>query len=583
MLLANVAALIAIDPTTVTEEVTIKGYATDFDGGEGLFYWSAGSALAANGGTVIASTYPGANGTWVRVNAGTEINVRWFGAKGDGAHDDTQAIQAALDFIKIWSSANVINYNLYIPAGFYVLGEPASGADSCLSIELGTFARFNIYGDGSEKSILSYSPGSTSTVDVDILRITGDRNPTMFIKDFSIRKQSGGNGYCTGLNLQTLTQLHVENLTISRMRTGLNLDNVLISEFQSMSIAETQYGLKGQASAAFPASAQTPPNLLSFKNCYFYANTVTAVTLEHGHSVSFDSCDISYNGGANTPSLTAVAGIDYSFFGHNGANGLNVTNCYLESNFGLADIRVTNAYSGTIKYFGTHTFRGNTFNRNANKYDPANADGNSSNDNYPAYTKHNILVVGAGQDPKQKFGQSKSKLIFDGNGFFTNMPGFSNDYQPSSSRRAIEIQYFTDTLGNKHYWEFDVVEQGNAYPGLIDAPVFDSRTPQTSELTRVKAKAYVNIGSSPTYTMTVNNSYNIEIDSCTRVSTGIYEIYLANPLTNTPTILLSCNELVANKILSFAYVSGSNLIKVYAKTVAGTLAPADCHFSLLIM
>ena len=87
--------------------VEVLGYYEKGDGGGGLFYWDETSTEADNGGTIIQSTGV-TTGRWKRAVNGT-VNIRWFGAKGDGIVDDTVAIQKALN-----SSRHVI-----IPSGTY--------------------------------------------------------------------------------------------------------------------------------------------------------------------------------------------------------------------------------------------------------------------------------------------------------------------------------------------------------------------------------------------------------------------------------------------------------------------------------
>ena len=69
---------------------------TEGDGG-GVFYYDASDTTTAdNGGTVIVDA---SSRRWKRQWFGA-VNVKWFGAVGNGSADDTAAIQAAIDYVE---------------------------------------------------------------------------------------------------------------------------------------------------------------------------------------------------------------------------------------------------------------------------------------------------------------------------------------------------------------------------------------------------------------------------------------------------------------------------------------------------
>lgn len=73
-----------------------------------FLYDAADPSSPDNGGTVLVS----ASGLRFKRRFDGSLNVKWFGAKGDGAHDDGPAIQAAID-------AGGARSNIYFPQGSY--------------------------------------------------------------------------------------------------------------------------------------------------------------------------------------------------------------------------------------------------------------------------------------------------------------------------------------------------------------------------------------------------------------------------------------------------------------------------------
>lgn len=104
----SVAELLAVNPSDATLVQTL-GYYTAGDGGGATYRWAAGYAGTTNS---LGGAFAVSGGGWVQL--GSEVNVRQFGALGDGVTDDLEAVQAAAD----WIGARMAG-TLHFPAGVY--------------------------------------------------------------------------------------------------------------------------------------------------------------------------------------------------------------------------------------------------------------------------------------------------------------------------------------------------------------------------------------------------------------------------------------------------------------------------------
>jgi hypothetical protein len=171
----------------------VHGYAAPGDGGGGMFVWSTTAAqddgkpaTALHSGTIINPLVSGVINTspaagWRRVFSGP-IDVRWFGARGDGSTNDTDAIAAAL-------SAAGSRGRLLISQGTYLV----SGSSSEIFL-VGNAIEIEGTGRGSIIMV-----GSSTGASTDIFRITpanSGYNDGRMIKlsGFSIFPQSGTPG-----------------------------------------------------------------------------------------------------------------------------------------------------------------------------------------------------------------------------------------------------------------------------------------------------------------------------------------------------------------------------------------------------
>lgn len=166
----------------------------------GLSGLSAGDQIAVD--TVGADGRPA---SWKK-KARDVLNVKDFGAKGDGATDDTAAIQAAIDYAVAAGRRSV-----YFPAGTYIVTSPLHA-----QVETGTTTV-----GGTTKSRYTFGMGLTlrgEQVGKTVLRKTGQATYTIPANN----NINGGNAIDTTLFFGGTegTGLYVSDLSIENASTG---------------------------------------------------------------------------------------------------------------------------------------------------------------------------------------------------------------------------------------------------------------------------------------------------------------------------------------------------------------------------
>ncbi len=168
------------EPTNDT--IIVEGYHASNDGGGGIFNYDASSSAADDGGLVIQPT--SGSGRWIRQWEGA-LNVRWFGAKGDGSMA-TEEIQSAIDSAQGFEVGDTSVPNVFFPSGRYGIDETITWKSAGLvgeQTKVGTQLIWagSVVGTMLEKDALSVGSASNGILR-DIALVNGANMPSTFIK-----------------------------------------------------------------------------------------------------------------------------------------------------------------------------------------------------------------------------------------------------------------------------------------------------------------------------------------------------------------------------------------------------------------
>jgi hypothetical protein len=199
--------------------VATKGYATQGDGGHGLYRWTnslPAGVLVTNRGTWFA----GSSGFWGLVTDGT-YNVRQFGARGDSVanhtsiyvvgNDDTSAIQEAIDTAIIYNGGNV-----HIPRGTYRI-------TSALQIQRrdDTFTRLGLTNSDASSTYWNDKPR---------LKISGDSAGTLLVASgehgiIQIKGKDVYDSYNNRIQNVTLEDINIHHMGVTPPTYNISVYN----------------------------------------------------------------------------------------------------------------------------------------------------------------------------------------------------------------------------------------------------------------------------------------------------------------------------------------------------------------------
>jgi|GEM_PF-5815061 len=360
------------------DTIIVSGYYSLGDGGGGNFFWDGASTETDNGGTIIEPT-GGGTGRWIRESNNGVINVRWFGAKGDGITDDTNKIQTAINYINALPLGTQFSTNvggtLKIPRGDYVVttitlkqGVTLNG-DGARSTRLkgtGTSSDFIITCDASSEvlhSIGLFGLRVDCSERANGVNIIGF-NETCSLIDFEIAEFT-----CTGLKIQadvSPSTRVTQNTGFQRIRLipsdngankALELIDVKRCTFQSLTVDQTP---NANTACGIGLDLVSGSNENVFLNCHFEdcglpisigssglcnGNIFMDIDWQNPHSALVSR---TFNGKTGTFGIIIYSGTtEYTFLGLRNASS---------PNYILEDAEKNKSITGTNGNFFTQIF-----------------------------------------------------------------------------------------------------------------------------------------------------------------------------------------------------------------------------------
>lgn len=255
--MANYTALRAYTGRATGVRITQTGLA-------GFFWRDASDTTSAdNGGTVIVDA---GGRRWKRLFSG-EMEVKWFGAIGDGTADDSAAIVAAV---------------AAIPGGVGTLRFPSGTYKWTGVITLP--ARVNVTGDGGEATVLSPTGDGFQVV-----QGTTDVGLTVY-RDFTIRgvSRTANTAFAMGFSTSIANQLkgvRFLNVNIDKFQFGIHARTLWHSNIHGCRITNCHFGVayRGQCASASITATQIislgsvfgDGSIGVHANSYIYADAVS--------------------------------------------------------------------------------------------------------------------------------------------------------------------------------------------------------------------------------------------------------------------------------------------------------------------
>lgn len=245
-----------------------------------------------------------------RMVAGSWLNVIDFGAVGDGAADDTPAIQAAIDAALAASGTTII-----FPRGVYlVTGLTVSWGSSGISI--------NFKGSGKNNTEIRKTGASSAAV-FDLTATLGDGSFSVF-EDMHVV----GSASCDGFSTTNIARSIWRNVKVTNCDVAIENQGSLINSFYDCDLLTSSVGYRARKSSGIYC------NLIQFYGGSIRGNSQWGFDIGDTSGLHLHGVDVENNGtsGGTGGGFITRSTCDDEI----GFSTISVNGCWFEGNFGTS-------------------------------------------------------------------------------------------------------------------------------------------------------------------------------------------------------------------------------------------------------
>lgn len=304
---------------------------------------SAGNPVMAEPSDLSGASVTAAGSTTSRLLAerfASVVDVKDFGAAGDGSTDDSAAVQASIDHL-LSNGGGILRF----PPGSFKIGTQLTLAYG--SIGLGDLGTITIEGAGAMNTEIK-----SSIVDDFVLVISSASFQALSFTIRDIKFEGTGNGG-HGLQVKNIAHWTMENVFIYAFKTGFETEDCLTMSFHHCIWRWNWYGILG-----LPQNLSSSPNAWSFYGC------VIGKSYNQGMEIT-NPGQLTYVGGTVEGNAHTLSGGEAQGFGvkivDDGTapvgRGATFIGTYLAGNNELADLWIWAKNGGSLAFLNAYGCR----------------------------------------------------------------------------------------------------------------------------------------------------------------------------------------------------------------------------------